>query len=160
MKVRKAGLAMVLAIAVIAGLMACNNSAANNNSTGTNPSTQTKKIELSRRWTVVGELEGNFSGIAGAKESDPFTLNGGKVRITVTQTAISTGGNGLIYIIPVGETISEDANGNLDAKVQDMTAIGDASEKQETIDKEAGQYFIYFNTVGLSDFKIVIEELK
>lgn len=114
----------------------------------------------SGEWKTVIVFEGTFEGSDRMADSKVFELTGGRTRVTYDLVTTSVGGNALIYVLPEGWTMTQDANGNLKISVQDITAIGDKTNEQKTIRKDPGRYHIFINSSSVESYKIVIEEWR
>ena len=140
-------MALFIAVVLLALLAACGDTYtpadANNNT---------------ENWAHVATL----SGTADQRQSQPFQLNGGEIKISSRITAKESGGNGLVYILEEGSTVSQDADGNIRVASFDqsiMTLLDLKAEREVIINKEAGYWFIHFNSTGLENWEVTIYEL-
>ena len=109
-------------------------------------------------WVRVAELSGAEDMLSGA----PFLLQGGEVRVVAQITADGgAGSNGLVYILEEGSTTVLDADGFLRIAGIDLTIMaitGRYAENESIIEREAGSYYIHFNSTGLYEWSVFVYE--
>jgi hypothetical protein len=146
----------VLVVLGILGSLFGNTEESSNSSTQNSGQSQSSDVSKSpMKWQTVKE----FSDTKEEGVSDSFTLSGGKIRITYDVKSDSSTGTALIYLLKDGTTKSQDENGELDVKVQDVSTIGNKSGN-ELVDKPAGNYFIDVNTSSITSYTVKVEEQK
>jgi hypothetical protein len=113
--------------------------------------------DVSAEWVPVATL----SGTVDQRQSQPFQLNGGEIKISSRIRAKESGGNGLVYILEEGSTVAQDTDGNIRVASFDQSIISvfDMNVEREVIvNKEAGSWYIHFNSTSLADWEITVYE--
>jgi hypothetical protein len=114
--------------------------------------------DATENWVKVATL----SGTVDQRESEPFKLKGGEVKIVSRIVATDSGGNGLVYLLPEGATTSSGVDGNIRVASfdQSIISISDAEVERSVIThKEAGSWYIHFNSTKLAEWIVDIYEL-
>jgi hypothetical protein len=146
----KKHMALFVAVVLLALLAACGDTYTNDDTSNITNSTE--------NWVQVATL----SGTADQRQSQPFQLSGGEIKISSRITAKESGGNGLVYILEEGSTVSQDTDGNIRVASFDqsiITLFDLEAEREVIINKEAGSWFIHFNSTGLENWEVTIYEL-
>jgi len=122
-------------------------------------------VAAAENWTTIGtwpiDLQQNAVGTQSG-QTPVFTLNGGPVRLIVSQNAEETGSNSVIYLLPEGATVATNAAGEIEVASITSMNIGNQTDTVRPIDDEfpAGSYYLTVNATGISDLSITVEELQ
>jgi hypothetical protein len=131
----------------------------NSNPTGNDPTVNDPvENDPTENWIKVASLTGTVD----KRESTPFTLNGGEVKIVSRITPLDSGGNGLVYLLEEGSTTSRDTDGKIRVASfeQSVIAFSDKEVERSVItQKEAGSWYIQFNSTKLEKWSVDIYEL-
>lgn len=145
------GVLIVIVLAVIGSSLGGSETPTTNNTNTSNASDSNQEAQA--EWKVVAEL----SGTEDSKQTAPFTLKEGDVRVRYEIEGKTDTSASLLYLLKEGTTKSTNERGELEVASAVDTVIGSKSG-QKISKQHAGNYYLEINASEIFNYKVFIEQ--